>query len=178
MRSPSVRVRQCPSCWCALRVSRSIQHITRAERTKVKWTITYQSSLSFSIVLMFMKILRRWIEEIATMLAATLFLRLPEPAEALRILFVKVEPGDEVLVGRVHDHHDQAAHKAHVDHREKREDEIGLRELEDVRQHVPDLLKELERKCQKRKRKAEKERRKNPARCRRVFRRTIPLLGR
>lgn len=77
MRSPSVRVRQCPSCWCALRVSRSIQHITRAERTKVKWTITYQSSLSFSIVLMFMKILRRWIEEIATMLAATLFLRLP-----------------------------------------------------------------------------------------------------
>ena len=103
---------------------------------------------------------------------------LAEPTEALRILFVKVEPGDEVLVGRVHDHHDQAAHKAHVDHREKREDEIGLRELEDVRQHVPDLLKELERKCQKRKRQAEKERRKNPARCRRVFRRTIPWASR
>ena len=66
-------------------------------------------------------------------------------------------------------HHDQAAHKAHVDHREKREDEIGLRELEDVRQHVLDLLKELERKCQKRKRKAEKERRKNLARAVKEF---------
>ena len=38
-----------------------------------------------------------------------------------------------------------------------------------MRQHVPDLLKELERKCQKRKRKAEKERRKNLARAVKEF---------
>ena len=47
--------------------------MTSAESTKVRWMITYQNNLSFSVVGMFMKTRRRWIDEIATIEAATLF---------------------------------------------------------------------------------------------------------
>src|SRR5690606_8813106 len=56
----------------------SIMVMANAETTKVIWMSTYHMSLSFSICWAFMNMRSRWMEEIATMLAATFIFREPE----------------------------------------------------------------------------------------------------
>ncbi len=58
------------------RVARSSRPMPTAETTKVRWMTTYQNILSFGVLDAFMKIFSRWIDEIATIEEATLFLRL------------------------------------------------------------------------------------------------------
>ena len=134
--------------------------MTSAESTKVRWMITYQNNLSFSVVGMFMKTRRRWIDEIATIEAATLFFN--EPRElVLRLLDVKRR--DEVFVAREHHHDDEAAHEAHVDHGKNAEYEVGLLHFQNMRNDVEGFLKEFDAQTQKREREAEIDRSEQPA---------------
>ena len=71
---------------------------------------------------------RRWIEEIATIVEATLTLSEPEsilPSHCKFALGV-VEPADEVLIARDHHHDDEAGDQRRVDEPQHLEDRVGL----------------------------------------------------
>src|ERR1700749_4216935 len=63
---------------CEAKASRSSTPNNTAETTNVRCNTTYQRILSFAVPWAFMKMRSRWMEEIATIEAATLSFSVPE----------------------------------------------------------------------------------------------------